>query len=241
MNKDSESNSNPKNTLNSSKSGRPTRSARRTPGAMHRTAVYMTGEVLNSITDQAELEGNSKSGLNSDLLELLLLSPVGQKLREVTQKIDRRSITQELCELLEVLLLSPAGQKLQKLADINQVSLAVEVERSLSLFSGEEISTKALVDLAQELGRTPEQVIAEVINLIVSSPLSEKLKASANYNGRTLAKEIEKNLVLFKERVPYDKIKQLAEATQRTPEDMFARLALLGLETYEQRNIANSE
>ncbi len=240
MSNDSASNSNPEKRPTSSKVGRPNKRKRRTPGEMHRTAIYMTGEVLNALTEQAELEGNSNSALNSDLLELLLLSPVGQRLREVTRKIDRRTITQQLNELLTVLLVSPIGQKIQKSADTNQVSLAVEVERSLGLFK-EEFSTKALVDLAKELGKSPAQIIAEIIDVIVTPPLSKKLQTSADYNGRTLAKEIEKNLVLFKERIPYDKILQLAEATQRTPEDMFARLALLGLETYEQRNLVNGE
>ena len=238
MSKDSASNSDEES--NTSKVGRPTQRSRRTPGAMHRTAVYMSGEVLNTISDQAELEGNSKSGLNSDLLELLLISPIGQKLRKITQKTERRSITQELAELLQVILLSPIGQKLQKSADINQVSLAVELEKNLNFFK-EEIPIKALADLAKRSGKTPEQVLAELINVVVNPSFSEKLEASAIYNGRTLAQEVEKNLILFKERIPYEEIVQLAEATQRTPDDMIARLALIGLETYKQRNLADSE
>lgn len=239
MSKDSASNSDEESNI-SSKAGRPTQRSRRTPGAMHRTAVYMSGEVLNTISDQAELEGNSKSGLNSDLLELLLISPIGQKLRKITRKTERRSITQELAELLQVILISPIGQKLQKSADINQISLAVELERNLNFFK-EEIPIKALADLAKRSGKTPEQVLVELINVVVNPPLSEKLEASAIYNGRTLAQEVEKNLILFKERVPYEEIVKLAEATQRTPDDMIARLAIIGLETYKQRNLADSE
>ena len=219
--------------------GRPSKNYRRTVGAMHRTAVYMSGEVLNAISSRANIEGNSISGLNSDLIELVLLSPVGQKLQEVVCQNDYSLIIQELNSLLEVLLVSPVGKKLQELAKANKVSLAVELERSIDLLK--EMPTDLVADIAGKLGKSPEQMIAELVGAIANPPLGEKLLESAIYNKRTLAQEVEKNLILFKERIPYEEILQLAEASQRTPDDMVTRLALLGLETYKQRNMANSE
>jgi hypothetical protein len=219
--------------------GRPRTNYRRTVGAMHRTAVYMSGEVLNAISSRAKTEGNSLSGLNSDLIELVLLSPVGQRLQEVVCQNDRTLLIQELNSLLEVLLISPVGKKLQESAKANEVSLAVELERSIDLLK--EMPTNLVADIANRLGKPSGQIIAELISVIANPPLGEKLIQSAIYNKRTLAQEVEKNLTLFKDRIPYEEILKLAEASQRTPDDMVTRLALLGLETYKQRNMAGSE
>ena len=219
--------------------GRPGKNYRRTTGEMHRTAVYMPGEVLNAISSRAEAENNSISGLNSDLIELVLLSPVGQKLQEILQQNDRSLIIQELNSLLEVLLISPVRVKLQELAKANKVSLAIELKRSIGLV--EEMPTDLVADMASKLGKSSDQIIAELLRAIANPPLGEKLMESAAYNKRTLAQEVEKNLIIFKDRIPYEEILQLAQASQRTPDDMISRLALIGLETYKQRNLANSE
>lgn len=52
--------------------------------------------------------------------------------------------------------------------------------------------------------------------------------------------EIESSLILLYEYIPTDRIMELAEASQRHPDQMLVRLVLLGLRVYE-RAIARME
>ena len=82
--------------------------------------------------------------------------------------------------------------------------------------------------------------LAELLNLLLISPLGQQLREQAKTHHRTLVNELESNLVLFNEHLPTERIKELAEKSQRHPDQMLVRLVLLGLKIYE-RSIARME
>ena len=82
--------------------------------------------------------------------------------------------------------------------------------------------------------------VAEILSLLLMSPTGQKLKEHARKSHRSLLHELESNLVLFHEQIPTERIIELAEASQRNPDQMMVRLVLLGLRVYE-RAIAQME
>jgi hypothetical protein len=82
--------------------------------------------------------------------------------------------------------------------------------------------------------------VAEVLELLLTSPIGEQLRESAQKHRHSLVHELESNLVLFNEHIPTARIVELAEASQRHPDQMLVRLILLGLRVYE-RTIARME
>lgn len=82
--------------------------------------------------------------------------------------------------------------------------------------------------------------LTELLNLLLMSPTGEQLREQAKTHHRPLVKELESNLILFNEHLPTERIKELAEQSQRYPEQMLVRLVLLGLKIYE-RSIARLE
>lgn len=185
---------------------------KREPDKMYRDAVYMSGDLLDSMGEQAEAEDSSRSRLNTEIMSLVLLSPEGRKLR--------------------------------KLALQRNTSLLIELSRVMNLMLSSNLSEtveRELERVAKSQFQTPDQIIAELISTVLASRVSDKLVTLAQKNRRTLTQELERNLVLFKEQINFEEITQLAEATQRTPDEMITRLALIGLEVYKQRNLANTD
>jgi hypothetical protein len=82
--------------------------------------------------------------------------------------------------------------------------------------------------------------VAEVLEFLLTSPVGEQLRENAQKHRRSLVHELESSLVLFNEHIPTDRIVELAEASQRHPDQMLVRLILLGLRVYE-RAIARME
>jgi len=82
--------------------------------------------------------------------------------------------------------------------------------------------------------------LAEIMELLLLSPMGEQLRASAKKHRRPLVHELEANLILFNEHLPTERIAELAEASQRNPDQMLVRLVLLGLRVYE-RAVARME
>ncbi|NET34890.1 MAG: hypothetical protein F6K19_23180 [Cyanothece sp. SIO1E1] len=76
--------------------------------------------------------------------------------------------------------------------------------------------------------------VAELLALLLTSPIGEQLRASAQKHRRSLVHELECNLVLFNEHIPTERIRELAAASQRHPDQMLVRLVLLGLRVYER-------
>lgn len=76
--------------------------------------------------------------------------------------------------------------------------------------------------------------LAEILELLLTSDLGQQLKESAQKHRRPLVHELEANLILFNEHIPTDRIAELAEASQRHPDQMLVRLVLLGLRVYER-------
>lgn len=185
---------------------------KREPNTMYRNAVYMSGELLDSMSEQAEAEYSDRSKLNAEIMSLVLLSPQGRKLRKLALKRNTSLVT-ELKRIMDLMLASKLSETVER-----------ELER-----------------VAKSQFQTPDQLIAELISTVLASRVSDKLVALAARNHRTLTQELERNLVLFKEQVDFEQITQLAEATQRTPDEMITRLALIGLEVYKQRNLANTD
>jgi hypothetical protein len=93
---------------------------------------------------------------------------------------------------------------------------------------------------AQDGGKKRSPFLAELMELLLTSPVGEQLRENAAKNRRSLAHELEANLVLFNDHIPTAEIAELAEASQRNPEQMLVRLVLLGLRVYKN-SIARME
>jgi hypothetical protein len=76
--------------------------------------------------------------------------------------------------------------------------------------------------------------LAEIMELLLLSPAGQELRASAKHHRRPLLHELEANLILFHDQIPTERIAELAEASQRNPDQMLVRLVLLGLRVYER-------
>ena len=82
--------------------------------------------------------------------------------------------------------------------------------------------------------------LSELLSLLLLSPIGQHLRENAKKSRRSLVHELESNLILFNEHIPTERIVELAEASQRHPDQMLVRLVLLGLRVYE-RAIARME
>ena len=89
-------------------------------------------------------------------------------------------------------------------------------------------------------GKKRSPFLAELMELLLTGPIGATLRATAQQNRRSLAHELEANLVLFSEHVPADEIAELAAASQRNEDQMLVRLVLLGLRVY-RNSIARME
>jgi hypothetical protein len=78
--------------------------------------------------------------------------------------------------------------------------------------------------------------LVEILALLLPSPVGQQLRENAQKHRRSLAHELEANLILFNEHIPTEKIAELAAASQRHPDQMLVRLVLLGLRVYVMRN-----
>jgi hypothetical protein len=76
--------------------------------------------------------------------------------------------------------------------------------------------------------------VAEILELILMSPTGIGLCENAAKNERSLVNELRQNLLLFNDRMPTEMIQQLADESQRYPDQMLLRLALIGLKIYER-------
>lgn len=86
---------------------------------------------------------------------------------------------------------------------------------------------------ASDGGKKRSPFLAELMELLLLSPTGEQLRKNAAKHKRSLAHELEANLTLFNEHIPASEIAELAEASQRNPDQMLVRLVLLGLRVYK--------
>lgn len=68
----------------------------------------------------------------------------------------------------------------------------------------------------------------------MASDVGQHLRASAQTHERSLLDELRANLILFNQHIPTERIVELAEKSQRHPDQMLVRLVLLGLQIYGQ-------
>lgn len=87
---------------------------------------------------------------------------------------------------------------------------------------------------AAEGNRKRSPFLAEIMELLLTSEMGQSLREGAQKHRRPLIHELEANLVLFNEHIPIERIVELAEASQRNPDQMLVRLVLLGLRVYER-------
>jgi hypothetical protein len=87
---------------------------------------------------------------------------------------------------------------------------------------------------AAEGNRKRSPFLAEIMELLLTSDMGQSLREGAQKHRRPLIHELEANLVLFNEHIPTERIVELAEASQRNPDQMLVRLVLLGLRVYEK-------
>ncbi|MBE9136941.1 hypothetical protein IQ254_06955 [Nodosilinea sp. LEGE 07088] len=87
---------------------------------------------------------------------------------------------------------------------------------------------------AVEGNRKRSPFLAEILELLLTSDVGQTLRESAQKHRRPLLHELEANLILFNEHIPTERIVELAEASQRNPDQMLVRLVLLGLRIYER-------
>lgn len=177
--------------------GRPRGTSRRksdrSQGANRRTAIYASEELLNALESQAEQEETSNSGLISEILNLLLLSEAGQKLRYLANLQNHR-LSQELADLLSLLLLIPSGEQEQSqqvwgeatspaqlIADLTNALLsepllgqlqekAAQNRRTLGqevernlILFREQIPLTEITDLAKATQRTPDEMLIRLM------------------------------------------------------------------------------
>lgn len=105
------------------------------------------------------------------------------------------------------------------------------------------MSTELLEAIDQQCaqdGKKRSPFLAELMEQLLTSPIGEQLRANAKQNRRSLAHELEANLVLFNEHIPAAEIEELAKASQRNTDQMLVRLVLLGLRVYKN-SIARME
>ena len=105
------------------------------------------------------------------------------------------------------------------------------------------MSTELLEAIDQQCaqdGKKRSPFLAELMEQQLTSHIGEQLRANAEQNRRSLAHELEANLVLFNEHVPTAEIEELAKASQRNTDQMLVRLVLLGLRVYKN-SIARME
>jgi hypothetical protein len=76
--------------------------------------------------------------------------------------------------------------------------------------------------------------VAELLEFLLLSPTGTQLRESAQKRRRRLMHELELNLMLFNERIPTQKIIELAETSQRDPDQMLVYIVLMGLRVYER-------
>ena len=93
---------------------------------------------------------------------------------------------------------------------------------------------------AQDGGKKRSPFLVELMELLLTSPIGEQLRENAEQNRRSLAHELEANLILFNDHVPTAEVAELAAASQRNPDQMLVRLVLLGLRVYKN-SIARME
>jgi hypothetical protein len=87
---------------------------------------------------------------------------------------------------------------------------------------------------AAEGNRKRSPFLAEILELLLTSDVGQQLREGAQKHRRPLVYELEANLILFNEHIPTERIVELAETSQRNPDQMLVRLVLLGLRVYEK-------
>jgi hypothetical protein len=80
-------------------------------------------------------------------------------------------------------------------------------------------------------------LISEILELILMSQTSVGLHENAAKHERSLVDELEQNLLLFKSEMPIDAIEELAEASQRSLDQMLIQVILMGLKVYQRSTI----
>ena len=93
---------------------------------------------------------------------------------------------------------------------------------------------------AAEGNKKRSPFLSELLMVLLTSPMGQHLRENAQKHRRSLAHELECNLILFNEHIPTEEIEELAQASQRLPDQMLVRLALLGLRVY-RRAVARME
>jgi hypothetical protein len=91
------------------------------PSAISRPTFYMSQALLQAIEAQAQGEYASRSGFVSGLLGFLLLSPLGQRMRENAER-NSRTLAQELEQSLGLLQEQLPMSQIQELATASQRS-----------------------------------------------------------------------------------------------------------------------
>ncbi|WP_139374359.1 hypothetical protein [Microcystis aeruginosa] len=84
-----------------------------------RLTLYMSEELYNQVINQSKENETTKSRLIVDLLNLFLMSPVGQKLQENAKK-NRRSLHQELESNLVLFNEQIPTEEISRLAETSQ-------------------------------------------------------------------------------------------------------------------------
>jgi hypothetical protein len=92
---------------------------RHNPDASRRPSFYMSEDLLREIEAQAQQEHASRSGFVTSILTFLLLSPIGQQLRQ-NASLSNRTIVQELEQSLALF------QQQLPLQQINQLAVATQ-------------------------------------------------------------------------------------------------------------------
>jgi hypothetical protein len=133
---------------------------------------------------------------------------------------------------------SPSGKG--KADQIDSSQDVLEASSRPTFYMSTDLLEAIEAQCAAENGKKRSPFLADILTLLLTSPLGQKLRGLAQTHRRDLVHELERNLILFNEHLPTERIEELARASQRHPDQMLVRLVLLGLRVYE-RGIARME
>ena len=93
------------------------------------------------------------------------------------------------------------------------------------------------VEITNTSDEVMPRLINDLLNLLLITPAGIQMRWRALQNQRTLAEEVEKQVIYSQKDFPIERICQLAKDSQRTPVQMLDYLTLLGLKVYEQHHL----
>ena len=127
-------------------------------GQVSRPSIYMSREIEIELEAQADIDRTSKSRVITDVFELLLLTPIGQSLRQKAKQ-NNQTLAQELADVLAEFEKIPTEQ----IAQLSEASRKTPLQMLTYLL--QEIPTEEIAQLARASQRPPINMIVHLVLL----------------------------------------------------------------------------